>query len=224
MTARAPDPARVRARLLRWFRANGRDFFWREGPSAASLTPFQVLLTEFLLWKTSARAEAVIKRIVLAAPDPKAVLRRSRAQWETRLRPLGLHRRRAHCLLALSRQLVDDHGGVVPTDPKELQRLTGIGQYAARATACLLAGSRLMPIDANTSRIFGRLFGGEAPPLRVPGPQWDEALLPFVPPRAPRRFLWATMDLSAAHCLPRNPRCPGCPLRPECVTGRTFHI
>jgi len=205
---------------MRWFAAHGRDFFWREGPSAVELTPFQVLLTEFLLWKTSARAEPIIKRIVLATPSPQAALRRSQVQWEKRLRPLGLHRRRARCLRALSRELIDEHGGVVPTDPAMLQELTGIGQYAARATACMLAGSRVMPIDANTSRIFGRVFGLEAVHVRVPGPEWDARLASLMPRRSPRRFLWATMDLAAAHCRPRKPQCPSCPIRLECELGR----
>jgi A/G-specific adenine glycosylase len=216
----SPDPARVRARLLRWYRSHARDFFWRDGPAAAPLTPFQVLLTEFLLWKTSARAEPVI----LATASPAAVRRLTRAQWEQRLRPLGLQRRRARCLLELARQLEEEHGSAVPTEVEELERLSGVGQYAARATACLLAGSRLMPVDANTARIFARLFAEEPPDRRVPGEAWDARLLAFVPRRVPRRFLWATMDLAAAHCRAGRPLCEGCPLRDECKSRPMFQI
>jgi A/G-specific adenine glycosylase len=77
-----------------------------------------------------------------------------------------------------------------------------------------------MPVDANTSRIFGRLFGEEGPGVRTPTSAWDGRMEPFVPRREPRRFLWATMDLAAAHCRARAPECGGCPLRAECVTGR----
>lgn len=214
-----PDPAAVRRRLLRWFRRNARTFFWREDLGGIPLSPFQVLLVEFLLWKTSARSEETIRRIVLAHPTPVSVLRRSIAELESDLRPLGLFRRRAKCLLAFSRELVDEHGGDVPRDVVDLQGLTGIGQYAARATACLLSGSRLMPVDANTARIFGRLFGDAGPGVREPGAGWDARLSPFVPRRDPRRFLWATMDLAARTCTIRNPRCAACPLRAECRTG-----
>lgn len=185
------------------------------------MTPFQVLLLEFLLWKTNAaRSEGVIRGIVDGFPGPEAVLRRSVAELEELLQPLGLFRRRAACLDRFSRQLVEDFDGELPTDARSLQTLNGIGQYAARATACLLAGSRLMPVDANTSRIFGRLFDEEGPPVRTPGQAWDERMEPFVPKREPKRFLWATMDLSAAFCRPREPRCGECPVRRECGVGR----
>jgi A/G-specific adenine glycosylase len=199
---------------------HGRDFFWREGPSAVELTRFQLLLVEFLLWKTNAaRSHELILRIVKRYPEPKRVLRRSIAQLEEELRPLGLFRRRASCLHAFAGQLVEEHGGRVPSEPRELQALKGIGQYAARATACVLDGSRLMPVDANTSRLFGRLLGVEGPGVRTPGKDWDARLDPFVPKRTPRRFLWAVMDLCAAHCKARTPDCGGCPLRADCATG-----
>ena len=217
----APEPQRVRRRLLRWYSRHGRDFFWREGPSARELTRFQLLLVEFLLWKTNAaRSHALILEIVERYPRPAAVLRRSVAELEGELRPLGLFRRRAACLAAFAAELVERHGGRVPGEPAELQRLTGIGQYAARATACVLEGSRLMPVDANTSRLFGRLFAVEGPPVRTPGAEWDARIEPFVPKRRPRRFLWAVMDLCAAHCGARAPDCAGCPLRADCRTGR----
>jgi A/G-specific adenine glycosylase len=217
----APDPARVRAGLLRWFARHERPFFWREGPAAMPLTRFQVLLVEFLLWKTNAaRSESVIRRIVERYARPSLVIGRTVIQLEDELRPLGLYKRRAHCLVAFSRQLVERHGGEVPGSVAELSRLTGIGQYAARATACMLEGSRLMPVDSNTTRMFGRLFGIDGPGVRTPSAEWDARMAAFVPARHPRRFLWATMDFAAAVCTARDPRCPSCPLRPQCVTGR----
>lgn len=216
-----PDPARVRRRLLRWFSRHRRDFFWRDGPAGVPLTPFQVLLVEFLLWKTHAgRSHETIRAVVEGLPSPEAAAEVSVVELERRLRPLGLHRRRAACLAALSRQLLERHGGEVPAEASELLRLTGVGQYAARATACLLAGSRLMPVDANTTRLFGRLHGEEGPAVRTPSPEWDERLAEYVPRRRPERFLWAVMDLAAEHCRARAPRCLACPLRAECRTGQ----
>ena len=107
----------------------------------------------------------------------------------------------------------------MPTEPKQIQGLKGIGQYAARATCRVLDGPRLLPVDANTSRIFGRLLGIEGPPVLTPGADWDAWLEPFVPKREPRRFIWAVMDLCAAHCKPRKPDCAGCPLRADCATS-----
>lgn len=218
-----PDPDRVRRSLLRWFARHRRSFFWREAfEGGAPLSDFQVLLTEFLLWKTSARAAPVIERIVRALESPSRVLAREREDLEDELRPLGLQRRRAACLLAFARQIQDVHAGRTPHDVASLQRLTGIGQYAARATACLLAGSRLMPCDANTRRIFGRLYGEEGPGLRQPSAGWEERFDAMVPRREPRRFLWAVMDLAAAACTPRSPRCGACPLRGECRSAESL--
>ena len=217
----APDPARVRRSLSRWYGKHARDFFWRDGPSALPLTDFQLLLVEFLLWKTNAeRSHDLIRDLTAKYTGPERVMRSKVERLERELHPLGLFRRRAHCLRALAGQLLERHGGEVPREVRDLQALTGIGMYAARATTCVLHGSRLMPVDANTSRIFGRLFGEGGPGVRTPGDEWDERMDPFVPKRNPKRFLWATMDLAATTCVPRTPRCPTCPLRAECRTGR----
>ena len=104
---RLPDPARVRKNLLRWFSRHRRDFFWRgDFADGAPLSDFQFLLVEFLLWKTNARSASLIERIVRRHPSPDAVLVRTRAELEEELRPLGLFRRRAACMLVFAAGLL----------------------------------------------------------------------------------------------------------------------
>src|SRR5262249_55633179 len=93
----------------------------------------------------------------------------------------------------------------------------GIGPYAASAVRCFAFGYREPVIDVNTARIFERVFGiavlrGE-PRRNCDVIQAGQELLAGPNPRAVN---WALLDVGAALCRPRNPKCGTCPLSSEC--------
>jgi len=121
----------LRRRLLCWFARNGRSFPWRE----ATRTPYEVVVAEILLQRTTAVAVArtyigFLKRypswIVLAQAPLEGL--------ENLLRPLGLWRQKAQAFQRLA-QSIEMNSGVVPDARKELERLPGIGPYTASRAA-----------------------------------------------------------------------------------------
>lgn len=140
----------------RHYLREGRRFFWR----TTRLTPFQVLMVEFLLWKT--RAETVEKHgrwLVMSAPTPEALLDMSIDVIRDRLRFLGLHERRARLLSRMARILVDEYGGRVLPDASLLLSLPGVGSYVAAATLVFAYGQPYLPLDANVERYLRENVG-----------------------------------------------------------------
>ncbi len=204
-------------KLLGWYDRAARALPWRR-----TRDPYRITVSEFMLQQTQvSRVEQFYPRFLerfptidkLAAARPKAV----REAWEG----LGYYRRAAN-LHALSRVVGKTYGGKLPEDPVELDKLPGVGRYTAGAIACFAYEKAVPAVDTNVSRVIRRVFYGGVRD-QVPGVRetWETAatLVPKTGKRA-WKFNQAIMELGAVVCTARKPRCPECPVQPECKTGR----
>jgi A/G-specific adenine glycosylase len=198
--------------VLAWGRANRRAFPWRE-----ETDPFRVLVAEVLLQRSRGGTVARVYGELFARwPTASALASADVEEVRSVIRPLGLVRR-AETLRRLAAAVVER--GDVPSSVAALQELPGVGRYAASATAAVAFGRPVPTVDGVSARVYRRYFGlpSDLPPVA------DERLWATVadvtPRGAVREWNWAVLDLAAAVCLPKVPRCPACPLRATCVVG-----
>jgi A/G-specific adenine glycosylase len=202
-------------RLLDWYDAHRRALPWRATPSRRP-EPYHVLLSEIMLQQTTVataagRFDAFLARFpsfeALAAADQSEVLH----EWQG----LGYYRR-ARCLHACARVVVEQYDGQLPRSERALRELPGIGAYTARAILAIAFDQAVVPVDANVARVLFRLHGIEAP---LPGAQ--KALHERAAALASRSrsgdVAQALMDLGAVVCRSGRPHCAQCPWRPGCV-------
>ena len=217
-------------KLLGWYDKAARDLPWRR-----TRDPYRITVSEFMLQQTQvSRVAEYYPRFLaqfptmerLAAARPKAV----REAWEG----LGYYRRAAN-LHALSRVVGKEHGGKLPDDPIELDKLPGVGPYTAGAIATFAYERPVAAVDTNVARVIRRAFlegagrteRGAQRTAPLPSPLarkiWDIAgqLVPKTGRRA-WKFNQAIMELGATVCTARKPRCPNCPVRTACRTGRSL--
>ncbi len=212
-------------RLLDWYDAHGRKLPWRAAAGEAP-SPYQVLLSEFMLQQTTVatvkpRFAAFLARFpnvhALAAADERDVLH----GWQG----LGYYRR-ARALHACARAIVEQHGGEVPDEEAALRALPGIGPYTASAIRAIAYGAPTVPVDGNVLRVMARLHGIETPlPAGIPELRSLAAALNST--HRPGHVAQALMDLGATVCRPRRPACLVCPWRPAChahLTGQAERL
>lgn len=199
--------------LLKWGHANRRSFPWRD-----ETDPFRILVAEVLLQRSRSRTVAkVYEDLFQRWPDAESLAAADEAEIRAVIQPLGLTNR-ARYLKGAAADVVARGG--VPRSVQEMVRLAGVGRYAASATAVTAFGERAATVDGTSARVYRRVFGlkGERDSAV------DEKLWGLVeevtPRRGAREWNWAVLDLAAAICLPKVPRCPECPLKEVCVTGR----
>jgi A/G-specific adenine glycosylase len=213
------DAAPIARRLLAWYRRHRRDLPWRR-----TRDPYAIWLSETMLQQTRVATVIPYYHAFLGEfPDirrlAEAPLERVLGRWSG----LGYYTRARH-LHAAARAVVARHGGRVPDDETALGALPGIGRYT-RGAILSIAFDRPAPVlDGNVARVLVRCFAipGDARRPAVARRLWELAA-GLVPPRAPGEFNQALMELGALVCLPRGPRCSGCPLRARCrafLTGR----
>lgn len=199
-------------RLADWYRREGRHGLpWRR-----TRDRWQVLVSEVMLQQTQvARVEAAWPGFVARYPTPEAM---AGAEPGTVIRDWGRlgYPRRARRLWESSR-LVADRGW-----PDDLTALPGVGRYTARAVRAQADGEDVAAVDANIRRVAERVAGRRLRPHEV------EAWACGVTSLSGRDRLLALMDVGAACCRPRRPRCDACPLEESCATrgvldGETRH-
>jgi A/G-specific adenine glycosylase len=216
---RAPGPLEsapdFRRRLLRWFRRHGRDLPWRR-----TRDPYHVLVSEFMLQQTQvARVEAYYLRFLEQYPSIEALAAARPGMVRESWAGLGYYRRAQH-LHSLARQVMRNHGGVIPSDPALLLRLPGVGRYTAGAVASFAYQVATPAVDTNVARVIRRAFHPRLPKSGAERRLWETGAV-LVPRRGASAWTFnqAIMELGALICTARVAHCSRCPVRTACKTG-----
>jgi A/G-specific adenine glycosylase len=202
-------------KLLAWWARAARDLPWRR-----TRDPYRVLVSEFMLQQTQvSRVAEYYPRFLERFPDLEALARARprtvREAWDG----LGYYARASN-LHALARVVSRDHDGKLPDVPEELVKLPGVGPYTAGAVATFAYEKPVPAVDTNVARVLRRAFGNVERGMRN-AELWRLASM-LVPKNGKRawKFNQAIMELGALVCVARKPRCPQCPVRPVCRTGK----
>ena len=144
---------------MRWFRRSGRDLPWRR-----TRDPYRVIVSEFMLQQTQvSRVESFYERFLEHYPDIQTLASASPAAVRESWQGLGYYRRAAN-LHRLAQSVVRERGGVVPSDPAELETLPGVGRYTAGAVASFAWERPTPAVDTNVARVLRRAFHPRLPP------------------------------------------------------------
>ena len=197
--------------LLDWYELHQRDLPWRRVRD-----PYRTWVSEIMLQQT--RVETVIPYYErwmerfpaiasLAAAEEEEVLQ----YWQG----LGYYSR-ARNLLQGVKEAVAVYGDV-PQEKENMAALKGVGEYTAGAILSMAYNQPEPAVDGNVLRVFSRLalleedIGTAAVKRKV-----RELARQAMDEQRPGDFNQALMDLGAAVCIPRAPRCDVCPLTDFC--------
>ena len=200
-TERAAAEA-FRRRLLRWYAREGRRLPWRR-----TKDPYAILVSEVMLQQTQvARVLPAYASFLRRFPTLRALARAPLGDVLRAWAGLG-YNRRARDLHRIAR--ASPIG--LPSDVASLDRLPGVGAYTAGAVACFASGARVAFADTNIRRVLGRVVLG-----RVASDREAVAIDGELLPSGAATWHHALMDLGAAVCHARTPRCEICPVAAAC--------
>lgn len=141
----------------------------------------------------------------LAASNPEAVL--------PLIRSISYPNNKSKHLVGMAKMLVNDFGGVVPSDVDELQKLPGVGRKTANVIASVVYDKPAMAVDTHVFRVSERLglTTGSKNPL-----QTEKELVKHIPEsQIAKAHHWLILH-GRYVCVARNPKCGTCGLRPFC--------
>jgi A/G-specific adenine glycosylase len=205
-------PPSLTPALLDWFARARRPLPWRRDRD-----PYHIWVAEVLLQQTRvAQATPYYERFVAAFPSVRALAAAPLAQVLKLWQGAGYYARARH-LHAAARELVARHHGRVPETVADLERLSGVGPYIARAVASLAFGVPTIALEANGLRVAARWSREEGDVRRAATrARLERTLRDALGPRSSGEFNEAVMELGETVCLPADPRCGACPVAGTC--------
>ncbi|MEI6714447.1 MAG: A/G-specific adenine glycosylase [Verrucomicrobiota bacterium] len=204
----------IRGKLHSWFTQQGRDLPWRRNTS-----PYAVLVSEFMLQQTQvATVIPYFERWLEAFPDIATLAAATEDEVLKLWQGLGYYSR-ARNLHAAAKAIVANFSGLVPSDPKLLGTLPGVGPYTAGAIASFAFDLPAPAVDANIARVLARLTN-QLTPIDTPSGAaalWECASLLLPENAGGRLHTSALMELGALICSPKRPKCLVCPIQTFCL-------
>ncbi|MFA5562279.1 MAG: A/G-specific adenine glycosylase [Eubacteriales bacterium] len=200
--------------LLAWYRAHQRDLPWRQQKS-----PYSIWVSEIMLQQTRVETVKPYYQNFMAALPTTADLAAAEEGLLLKLwEGLGYYSRVRNMQKA-ARTVMQEYGGRLPADEKELKKLCGIGSYTAGAIASIAYGIPSPAVDGNVLRLVARLLADDRNVLDAQVKSDTEVLVrALIPPDAAGDFTQALIELGALVCLPGGGAlCESCPVSGYCA-------
>jgi endonuclease III len=176
--------------------------------------PYTLLVAVILSAQaTDAGVNKATGRLFQVADNPRAMLALGEAGLKEHIRTIGLYNNKAKAIIAMSRALLEEHGGQVPGDREALERLPGVGRKTASVVLNGAFGQPTIAVDTHVFRVANRT--GLAPG-RTPRAV-EQALEARVPKRYARHAHHWLILHGRYTCLARRPKCPECVVRDLCA-------
>lgn len=177
------------------------------------VNPFTLLVAVVLSAQaTDVGVNKATKTLFAVADTPEKMLALGEAALGGHIRTIGLWRNKARNVIALSRALVDEHGGKVPDTREELTKLPGVGRKTANVVLNVAFGQPTLAVDTHILRIANRI--GLAPgktPKEV-----EETLVRVIPADYLRHAHHWLILHGRYVCKARKPDCVACVIADIC--------
>jgi endonuclease-3 len=177
------------------------------------IDPFTLLVAVVLSAQaTDAGVNKATPALFAAADTPEKMAALGERRVEELIKTIGLYRTKAKNVIALSKKIVEEHGGQVPHTRAALEALPGVGRKTANVVLNVAFGEPTIAVDTHIFRVGNRtgLAAGKTP-LEV------ETKLEDVVPVQFKRHAHHWLILHGRYvCVARRPLCESCVIADLC--------
>ena len=190
----------------------------RERPDPRSeldyINPYTLLVAVVLSAQaTDAGVNKATASLFTLADTPQKMLALGEEGLRGYIKTIGLFNTKAKNVIALSRQLIEQHGGEVPRSREALEALPGVGRKTANVVMNVAFGQPTIAVDTHIFRVANRT--GMAP---GPTPLAVELELERVVPDKWKHNAHHWLILHGRYtCIARKPRCEACIVADLCA-------
>jgi endonuclease-3 len=177
-------------------------------------SPYTLLVAVVLSAQaTDAGVNKATPALFAAADTPKKMVALGESRVRDLIKTIGLFRTKAKNIVALSKLLIERHGGEVPHDRAALEALPGVGRKTANVVLNVAFGEPTIAVDTHIFRVANRtgLARGKTP----------LAVELKLEKSVPKQYLQHAHHWLILHgrytCVARKPRCPDCVVRDLCA-------
>jgi len=182
-------------------------------------SPFTLLVAVVLSAQaTDVSVNKATSALYKAADTPAAMMALGEDGLTPFIASIGLFRTKAKNVIALSRILIERHGGQVPLQRDALQALPGVGRKTASVVLNELDIEPAIAVDTHVFRVAHRLRLSTA---KTPDKVEAELMARLPKARLTRAHHWLILH-GRYVCQARKPRCAACLVADLCPTREIF--
>jgi endonuclease-3 len=120
--------------------------------------PFGLIVAVVLSAQCTDKRVNMITPVLLEKfPDPESMAKAEPSEIYEFIKSCSYPNSKANHLSGMARMLVDEFGGIVPSEPSELQRLPGVGRKTANVVASVVFRKPVMAVDTHVFRVSSRI-------------------------------------------------------------------
>ena len=176
-------------------------------------TPFELLIAVVLSAQaTDKGVNKATRKLFPVANTPAEILALGEVGLKSFINSIGLYNSKARNILGLCQQLLERHGGEVPSTREALEALSGVGRKTANVILNTAFGEPTVAVDTHIFRVANRT-------RLAPGKSVLEVENKLTR-TLPKEFLKDAHHLLILHgrytCVARKPKCGECPIVEWC--------
>lgn len=176
---------------------------------------FQLLIAVVLSAQcTDKRVNMVTSKLFTSYPTPQLLAEASETEIYEYIKSVSYPNAKTKHIIALSKMLVENYGGEVPSDMNELIKLPGVGRKTANVIMAVAFTKNAMPVDTHVYRVSHRLglvSKRHNTPYKV-----EQELIRHIPDiMLAKAHHWLLLH-GRYICKSAKPLCPECPFDEFC--------
>lgn len=177
-------------------------------------SPFQLLVAVILSAQcTDKRVNMITPALFEAYPTPEKMAAATPGELFEYIKSVSYPNNKSKHLVGMAHRLLDEFGGVIPSEVEELQKLPGVGRKTANVVASVVFNKEAMAVDTHVFRVSNRigLTNHSKTPLET-----ERTLVKNIPGHLlPIAHHWLILH-GRYVCTARKPNCLECGIREYC--------
>ena len=138
------------------------EYFQENNPEADTelqyKNPFELLTAVILSAQcTDKRVNMIMPPLMAKYPDAVSMANAEIGDIYNMIKSCSYPNNKAKHLSGMSKMLVNEFNGMVPSDPAQLQRLPGVGRKTANVVASVIYKKPVMAVDTHVFRVANRI-------------------------------------------------------------------
>jgi endonuclease III len=158
------------------------------------------------------RTAEACQNLFARATTPEEILALDMDDLKLLIRPAGMYNNKARNLKIMSQQLLERHGGQVPSDRTDLMALAGVGRKSTDIMMRFVFNEPAIAVDTHVHRLANR--------LGLAHTRAEHQTAEILERDTPDQYRWGAHEWLIQHgksvCQARNPRCDQCMLVDLC--------
>ena len=161
---------------------------------------------------TDERVNKVTKVLFEKFPTPSDIIKLSVSELEKYIFSCGLYHSKAEHILQATADIINIHGGEVPSDYEKLLTLSGVGRKTANVMWAVAFNQPAIAVDTHVFRVANRIGLAKAKnPL-----QTEKQLMKVLPKEKWRDCHHYIIFYGRQVCTAKNPKCSECEINAYC--------